>query len=129
LLTGSGYTPDNASQQANRIVREGRLAHLDIRNLDSSAFFSVQDAAGVLFVTLNSNHPFYNDFFEVSKTPSSMSDSERIRRMRTAVEMLLFAWARMEDNASLQDTHVLLRIRQTWGTVAVNFLEQIDEHS
>jgi hypothetical protein len=130
LLIETGKTPEEAQTTATTIVRDGRRANIEFRDMDTSAFFSIRDAGGVLFMTLNSNHPLYTYFFELSEQTRELSDAERIRRMRIAIEMLLFSWARMEDESAgdKPKANLLRRIREEWGTVAADFLEGLNEH-
>lgn len=81
-------------------------------------------------MTLNSHHPLYTYFFELSEQPRELSDADRIKRMRVAIDMLLFSWARMEDESAgdKPKANLLRRIREEWGTVAADFLEKLNEH-
>jgi len=130
LQVTTKLAPVEVRRHAEEIVASGRRAIISEQALDTSAFFSVRDVAGVLFLYLNVNHPMYDYFFALSEKSPNMSDSERIRRMRTAVEMLLVSWARMEDEAAGQPNRadVLRRVREEWGSMARVFLEHLNEH-
>jgi hypothetical protein len=81
-------------------------------------------------LTLNTNHPLYTYFFELTEKSGTLSDAERISRMRAAIEVLLSSWARMEDEASMRPAYRddLRRIREEWGWFARAFLNQLNEH-
>lgn len=130
LQATAKLAPVVARKRAEEIVTSGLRANIAEQALDTSAFFSVRDAGGVLFLHLNINHPMYDNFFALSEKSPSMSDSERIRRMRIAIEMLLMSWARMEDEAAGQPARadILRRVREEWGSIARVFLEHLNEH-
>ncbi len=127
----SGTPPQVAVQQATDIVQQHRRVNIKVEPLDSSVVFSVRDIIGVLNLTLNSNHPAYTYLFEMLDDSQSFrySEAERIRRAKIALEMLLFSWARMEDEArhdvKLEDQ--LRRTREAWGTMARDFLATLKE--
>lgn len=127
----SGTSPQVAVQQATDIVQQHRRVNIKVEPLDSSVVFSVRDVIGVLNLTLNSNHPAYTFLFEMLDDSQSFrySEAERIRRAKIALEMLLFSWARMEDEARhdvrLEDQ--LRRTREAWGTMARDFLATLKE--
>lgn len=131
-FVATGTHPDMAREQSTEIIGTSRRVYFDYAMLDSSGMFSVRDVAGVLKVTLNMRHPMYTYFYELfNDETSAYSDRERLKRAQTAFETLLFAWARLEDEAagSSQKTRTLIRIREEWGDMAHEFLEQMDEHA
>jgi hypothetical protein len=104
---------------------------IDERQLDSSSMFSVRDLEGVLYVTINTDHPMHTYLYEMidadKRTP--IDDKERLSRARTALEMLFFSWARMEDESIGNSNRAseLRRIREEWGNMTRSFLETTDE--
>jgi disulfide oxidoreductase YuzD len=104
---------------------------IDERRLDSSMMFSVRDLEGVLYITINTDHPMHTYLYEMidadKRTP--ITDKERLNRARIALQMLLFSWARMEDESigNGNRAHELRRIREEWGNMTRSFLETLDE--
>jgi len=130
LLVARGAQEAEAKEKAEAIVVSDQRVKIDSRYLETSAFFSLRDVSGVSFLTLNTNHPLYTYFFELTEKSGTLSDAERIRRMRDAIEVLLSSWARMEDEALIKPAYKaeLLRIREEWGAFARAFLNQLNEH-
>jgi hypothetical protein len=95
--------------------------------------FSIQNRGGILFLILNTLHPAYKFLFEISDTRSEhrMSTDERLRRTRTALEVLLFTWARMEDEAAGDSTKAMLlrRTREQWGEISESFFTSLNENN
>jgi len=130
-FVATGTHPEEARTQSTNIIETSRRVYFDHAMLDSSGMFSVRDMAGVLKVTLNMRHPMYTYFYELlNDETSTYSDRERLKRAQTAFEILLFAWARLEDEAagSPQKTRTLMLIREEWGDMAHDFFEQMDEY-
>ena len=94
--------------------------------------FSIQNRGGILFLILNTLHPAYKFLFEISDTRSDhrMSTEERLRRTRTALEVLLFTWARMEDEAAgdFAKASLLRRTREQWGEISESFFTSLNEN-
>lgn len=133
LLTQDGYTVEDAQKIADEMLKAGVKVTLDSRNLDSSSMFSIQNRGGILFLILNTLHPAYKFLFEISDTRSEhrMSTDERLRRTRTALEVLLFTWARMEDEAAGDSTKAMLlrRTREQWGEISESFFTSLNENN
>ncbi len=131
-LTRHGMEPAQAEQVATRTIIEGRRVQINCELVDSSGMFSVRDVSGVLQVTLNIRHPMHTYLYDILEAGSSpYSDRERLARARVALEVLLIAWARLEDESagSAQKARTLLRIREEWGDMAHAFFEQMDENA
>lgn len=130
-FVASGVSSDIVQDVVKGIVETGRRVIIDCEKVDSSGMFSVRDVAGVLRVTLNTQHPMHTYLYDVLDSgTSALSDRERINRARVAFEILLIAWARLEDEAAGSDNKArsLLRIREEWGVMAHEFFDQMDEY-
>jgi hypothetical protein len=131
VLTEEGMPAPDAKKMATEIVTKKRRVLIDERQLDSSSMFSVRDLEGVLYITINTDHPMHTYLYEMidaeKRTP--VNDKERLSRARTALEMLFFSWARMEDESIGNSNRAseLRRIREEWGDMARSFLETTDE--
>jgi len=131
VLTGQGMPALDAQKTATEIITKKRRVLIDERQLDSSSMFSVRDLAGVLYITINTDHPMHMYLYEMidadKRTP--VNDKERLNRARIALQMLLFSWARMEDESIGNSNRAseLRRIREEWGDMTRSFLETLDE--
>ena len=83
---------------------------------------------GALIITLNINHPAYKNLVEVLEHEVSMDASleemqDRLLRARDGMKLLLFAWARYEDETPEgNEKDSITDARLDWGRVARKFL-------
>lgn len=123
---------------AKRIIEETMAQHrhvrlLTSRNPDSPAFFNVEFIPGMLQVALNMDHPVYDDL--VSVLDSDMEDAsrselaDRLERAAGAFKLLLFSWARFEDELpeGSKTKDRVKKLRQDWGRLASEFFTADDE--
>ena len=128
-LVHSGVTEAQAEELAASIVSDNVKYDFEAAPLDSSAFFSVKPKGGAILVILNTNHPAYENLVEVLEQDVDNVDEETLRsrliKSRKGLELLLFAWARYEDEqptGKLRDT--ARKVREDWGSMARLFLER-----
>ncbi|RDG38008.1 DNA mismatch repair protein [Streptomyces corynorhini] len=133
LVKQYDYTP----RDAERIVAETMAQNRHVRLItshapDSPAFFNIKYYGGVLQVSLNMDHPVYDDLVEVlddeyqeDSSPSELKD--RLERASSAFKLLLFSWARFEDETTKPITKDRIKsFRQDWGRMAREFFT-VDE--
>jgi transcriptional regulator of met regulon len=93
---------------------------------DSPAFFTVQKMVGKLVLSLNTDHPAYSHLIEVLDEPDGETErtvKERLDSARSALRLLLMAWARYEDELTGSRKREARDVRVDWGRVARQFLE------
>ncbi len=95
---------------------------------DSHAFFSIDLMAGMLQVIFNSKHPLHNELVAVLEDVPDNADAdalrERLRRAANTFKLLLFSWARMEDEIpGEKKREKIADARQDWGRYARDFLD------
>jgi hypothetical protein len=128
-IAQDGTPSEEAERKAAEIIDRGLKYEIMEAKLETPAFFSVKQVAGILKVTLNTDHPAYENLVEVLEEDvegvNSEELSERLQNARDGLKLLLTAWARYEDEqpdgkrrAAAQDA------RTDWGRVARNFLSQ-----
>ncbi|WP_414528589.1 hypothetical protein [Nodularia chucula] len=127
-LKEEGVAESQAELLAATTVDDGLKYTFAQSALDSSAFFSVKPRGGAIIVTLNTNHPAYQNLVEILEEDVDKADIDTLRSRLTnsldGLKLLLMAWARYEDEQPegkrkdhAQDTRV------DWGRVARRFLE------
>ena len=96
---------------------------------EGSSFFSVKQKAGEILIKVNTHHPAYENLIEVlDDVPEGGEPTsdllERLLRARRGIKLLLMAWARLEDETlNANERRRLQDARNSWGTVALKFLE------
>lgn len=97
---------------------------------DSPAFFSVDLMAGMLQVNFNMNHPVYDELMAVIDDVPEVADAQelrlRLRRAANTFKLLLFSWARYEDESASVSEKVrrqIVEARHDWGKFARDFLD------
>jgi len=127
-----GREPEEAESLAAETVKSGLKYQMDMAALEAGAFFSVQPRGGVLLVTLNTEHPAY-ELLLGARNPDELPSGpdelrEKLQAAHEGLEMMLFAWARYEDEQSApEDRRRTQNVRADWGRMAEVFLDSRDE--
>ncbi|GHJ02609.1 histidine kinase [Streptomyces olivaceus] len=132
LVKEHEYTPLDAERLVAETMAQNRHVRLiTSRSPDSPAFFNIKYYGGVLQVSLNMDHPVYDDLVAVlddeyqDSSPSELKD--RLERASSAFKLLLFSWARFEDETMQPRTKERIKsFRQDWGRMAREFFT-VDE--
>lgn len=127
-LEMAGHSAETAMAMAAETIDKGLKYRMDVASLEGGAFFSVQPRGGVLLVTLNTDHPAYSLLLG-ARDPDALPDDPsllkaRLQNAQEGLEMMLFAWARYEDEQSApEQRRAAQNVRHDWGRMAENFLE------
>ena len=124
-----GVPAQIAHDTAVDIVANGKkFEFIEVRLDSSSAFFSVEMRSGVLLVKLNTEHPAYDRLIEALDASPDVGDpAERLARARDGLRLLLYAWARYEDETQGRQRERLQDIRNGWGVMAREFMRSSDD--
>lgn len=125
-LEHQGHSRESAEAMAAETIDKGLKYRIDVASLEGGAFFSVQPKGGVLLVTLNTEHPAYSLLLG-ARDPKELPDDpdklkEKLQSAQSGLEMMLFAWARYEDEQPGEQRRVTQNIRHDWGRMAEGFL-------
>jgi Histidine kinase-, DNA gyrase B-, and HSP90-like ATPase len=95
---------------------------------DSDAFFNIDLMAGMLQVIFNTEHPLHAHLMAaLENVPEDAGEAnlrDRLARASEAFKLLIFSWARMEDE--IPGDRDRLRVsyaRRDWGRYARDFIE------
>lgn len=94
--------------------------------LDTAAFFSIEMLSGMLQVTFNTAHSAYKRLADLLEPPLTADDCDdpvelrrRLQATSNTLKLLLFAWARQEDETSnVSERRALRKMRESWGDMA-----------
>lgn len=121
-----GHSPESAEALAAETIDKGLKYRVEVASLEGGAFFSVQPRGGVLLVTLNTDHPAYDRLLG-ARDPQNLPDEpeklkEKLQSAQEGLEMMLFAWARYEDEQPIETRRLTQNVRHDWGRMAEAFL-------
>ena len=119
-------------QTALDLVQARRRYQFTRIPLQSAAFFAVHSMAGLIHIKLNSDHPAFQNLVavledELGDAPPVEELANRLTRAREGLKLLLCSWARLEDEALVQEERERLEdIRTEWSKLAKQFLRNPD---
>ena len=130
LVEKHHFDKDDALQRVTETIE----AQSRVRWIQSSqrtpAFFDVEPQPGVVQVVLNTNHPVHSHLYDVMHPDvDEMSEdeiSERIARAAAAFRILIYSWARFEEEQTDADRRRIRNARMEWGRYAEEFFEDDD---
>ncbi len=128
-LVEHGTTQEQAQHLAAQTVSRGLKYTLTKSSLSSPAFFDVRSRGGAMIVSLNVDHPAYQHSLEILQQDLGDLDEsklkESIANARNGLELLLFAWARYEDEQPDGKRRLQAQeVRWDWGRMARDFLDE-----
>lgn len=99
---------------------------------DTHAFFSIDLMAGMLQVIFNNKHPLHDELLAVlEEVPEDVNEDQlrdRLRRAADTFKLLLFSWARMEDEIpNDKQREKIADARRDWGRYARDFIDGEDD--
>ena len=127
-LEAQGQAPADAHDLASKTINSGFKYQVNDAPIDGGAFFSVQPRGGVLLVTLNTDHPAY-ELVQGARRPEDLpTDAPALRdaleEAHSGLELLLFAWARYEDEQIGDSRDAASSARYDWGRMARRLLSE-----
>lgn len=87
------------------------------------AFFDIRSSGGILVIVINTNHPASKHLFHLLEDPQDKGKLEVLQ----ALKLILCAWARLEDEATLEEKKKYEDARQDWGKFARDFINVSEE--
>lgn len=124
--------PEEAQRLAEQMVYSGLKFHFREKALESPAFFSSRPMGGIVYVTLNTEHPAYEYFSGIldDKWLEDCTDYPELKmrasKAHWGLMLLLASWARYEDEVPDKSKDRAMDIRTDWGKIAREFMEDPD---
>jgi hypothetical protein len=130
-FTNDGIPKERAEELTAVMLKDNLKYYFESADLETPAFFSVKLRAGAIIILLNRNHSAYKNLVEVLEKDIEDIDIETLNlrsiRAKKGLELLLYAWARYEDEQPNQRRHLAQEARVDWGRIARQFLEEQEE--
>jgi len=124
-LVQHGISEQEARRHVAETLEQGNMVRWIHAEQNNAAFFDVESQPGVIQVVLNASHPVFRDFYEIiSPDIDSLNSEEAIERLAegaAAFRLLLYAWARLEDELPEARRRTIRDLRNDWGRYAEDF--------
>ena len=95
---------------------------------NSPAFFDVEPLPNVIQVALNMNHPVYEYLYEIMRPDADSLEEdeirERLEKVEAAFRILLYSWARYEEEQNQGSLRQVRNTRIEWGKYAEEFFDE-----
>ena len=125
-LTQVGYPEDQAQMEAEATVKSGYRYKFANAALNAYTVFNVSNAAGVLVVQLNINHPIYRFLEDLEQEADANGDPDgKEERAALGLRIMILGLARMDDEE--QNPEARRKIQDTcykWGRLMVKIIDE-----
>ena len=123
-LIESGIDAETAAKLAKVMVERGDRYAFVSDTVPGSHMFSVKSREGVIYVTLNIDHPAYEVLRELEESLLEMEDSGELSNACVALRLLLLSWASAEDQYHDRDQRRRVQdVAGVWGRYAATFFD------
>ena len=131
-LVGKHKMPEkDATRLIEETMRSGNLVRWIESDQQTSAFFDVDFLPNLVEVALNASHPVHEFLYQLMlldiKDIEEPELRERLAKASAAFRILIYAWARYEDEQPEKGRRRLRNVRQEWGKYAEEFFFDDDD--
>ena len=125
------FDPRVALQRILETSSAGSRVRLIRAPLNIPAFFEVEPLPNVIQVVLNQNHPVHQHLYEMMHGEFDDLDEDglrtRLANAAAAFHVLIYAWARYEEEQNSRDRRAVRDARLEWGKYAEDFFDEDDD--
>ena len=123
-LIDSGIDAETAAKLAKVMVERGDRYAFVSDTVPGSHMFSVKSREGVIYVTLNIDHPAYEVLRELEESLLEMENPGELSNACVALRLLLLSWASAEDQYHDRDQRRRVQdVAGVWGRYAATFFD------
>ena len=120
----------DALRQIDETIKAGSLVRWIQSSQSGPAFFDVEALPNLLQVALNTDHPVYSHLYEIMHPDVEELPEEEVRerlsKAAAAFRILIYSWARYEDEQIGRDQRQVRNARVEWGKYAEEFFDEDD---
>ena len=121
----------DALQQIDETIRAGNRVRWIQSSQSNPAFFDVESLPNVIQVALNTDHPVHSHLYGIMHPEvEDMTEDEvreRLARAAAAFRILIYSWARYEDEQTDKPRRQVRNARLEWGRYAEEFFDEDDD--
>ena len=121
----------DALRRIDETIRAGSRVRWIQSSQSSAAFFDVEPLPNVIQVALNTNHPVHSDLYDIMHPDvDELTDDEvrdRLAKAAAAFRILIYSWARYEEEQTDRARRQVRNARVEWGKYAEEFFDEDDD--
>ncbi len=125
------FDPTDALKQIEETIQAGNRVRWIQSEQSSPAFFDVEALPNVLQVALNTRHPVHSYLYDIMHPDVEDMEEEEIRQRlaqaAAAFRILIYSWARFEDEQPDKPRRGVRNARWEWGKYAEEFFDEDDD--
>ena len=125
------FDPTDALRQIDETIQAGSRVRWIQSAQSSPAFFDVESLPNVIQVALNTGHPVHSHLYDIMHPDvEDMTEDEvreRLARAAAAFRILIYSWARYEDEQTDRPRRQVRNSRMEWGRYAEEFFDEDDD--
>jgi hypothetical protein len=130
LVTKHHFAKDDALRKVAETIEAGHRVRWIKSHQSSPAFFDIDALPGVIQVALNTDHPVHSHLYDVMHPDiDELSEDEvreRLHKAAAAFRILIYSWARYEDEQTDKMKRIVRDARIEWGKYAEEFFDDDD---
>ena len=130
LVEKHRFDEDDALQRVTETIEAQSRVRWIQSSQASPAFFDVEPLPGVIQVALNTNHPVHSHLYDLMHPDvDEMTEDEireRLAKAAAAFRILVYSWARFEEEQTNADRRRTRNARMEWGKYAEEFFDEDD---
>ena len=130
LVTKHHFAKDDALRKVAETIEAGNRVRWIQSHQSSPAFFDIDALPGVIQVALNMDHPVHSHLYDVMHPDvdelSEEEVRERLYKAAAAFRVLIYSWARYEDEQTDKMKRIVRDARIEWGKYAEEFFDDDD---
>ncbi len=130
LVAKHRFAKEDALRKVAETIEAGNRVRWIQSHQSSPAFFDIDALPGVIQVALNIDHPVHSHLYDVMHPDVDELSEEEVRdrlyKAAAAFRVLIYSWARYEDEQTDKMKRVIRDARIEWGKYAEEFFDDDD---
>lgn len=121
----------DALLEIDETIRMGNRVRWIQSPQSSAAFFDVEPLPNVIQVALNTNHPVHSHLYDILHPDvdalTEVEIRDRLAKAAAAFRILIYSWARYEEEQTSRARREVRNARVEWGKYAEDFFDEDDD--